>query len=70
MSLDLRAAYRWSLPKGHLHAFFELANATNRENPCCTEIEVNLNAGGRPVLEEETTFWLPLLPAIGVLWEF
>jgi hypothetical protein len=69
-TLDMRVRYTAPAKIGELTYFFELSNATNRENPCCVDFDVSFDAAGFPVLEQETKYWLPLLPAVGVLWQF
>ena len=70
VSLDLRAGYRWPLPRGQLNAFVEISNAANRKNPCCIDFDLDVDDTGRVQLEQTEEFWLPLLPAVGLLWEF
>jgi hypothetical protein len=69
-SLDFRLSRRWQLRKGTLLAFLEVSNATNRRNECCLDWDVEEDANGDAVLELSRDYWMPLLPAIGVLWEF
>ncbi len=64
-SLDLRLSRRWQMRKGSLLAFLEVSNATNRRNECCLDWDVDDGE-----LELSRDYWMPLLPAIGVLWEF
>ncbi len=64
-SLDLRLSRRWPLRKGSLLAFVEVSNATNRRNECCLDWDVDDGE-----LELSRDYWMPLLPAIGILWEF
>ncbi len=68
-SLDLRVSKRFALKRGRLTAFAELSNATNRQNRCCIDWDIETD-GGVPVLEHSADYWLPRLPAIGILWEF
>ena len=64
-SLDLRLSRRWPLRKGSLLAFVEVSNATNRRNECCLDWDIDEGE-----LELSRDYWMPLLPAIGILWEF
>ncbi len=64
-SLDLRLSRRWPVRKGSLLAFVEVSNATNRRNECCHDWDVDDGD-----LELSRDYWMPLLPAIGILWEF
>ena len=69
-SLDLRASRTLPLRIGSLDLFFEISNATNRDNPCCIDFDLEEDAGGGFFLEQETDAWLPRLASFGVLWEF
>ena len=68
-TLDLRANRRVPLRLGALDVFFELSNATNRDNPCCGDFDLEEDANGM-FLEQETDTWLPRLATFGVLWQF
>ncbi|MGB5247667.1 MAG: hypothetical protein WBN34_14035, partial [Woeseia sp.] len=70
MTLDLRVAYRSPVRIGELTTFFELSNATNRRNSCCVDFNLEEDSGPQPYLTLRDEYWFPLLPAIGVLWEF
>ncbi len=70
-SLDFRIARKWKLGQGALTAFLEVSNLTNRRNPCCLDFDLEEDeATGVDVFERGIDYWMPLLPAIGVLWEF
>jgi outer membrane receptor protein involved in Fe transport len=69
-SLDVRVSRSFALPKGDLTAFLEITNLYNRDNPCCTEYTVELDADGEPFLRAATGNWLPLVPSMGVVWRF
>ncbi len=70
-SLDFRISRKWLLPRGRLTAFFEVSNLTNRRNPCCLDWDLaDDDPSGAVALERGVDYWLPLLPAVGVLWEF
>ena len=70
-SLDFRVSRTWKLRRGSLMAFLEVSNLTNRENPCCLDFDYEEDEDtGEYVFERGRDYWLPLLPAIGVLWEF
>jgi hypothetical protein len=68
-SLDLRASRALALRVGSLDVFVELSNATNRQNPCCLDFDLEEDASGR-FLEQETETWLPRIATFGVLWQF
>jgi hypothetical protein len=65
LSLDLRATWTRSLPKGTLEVFGEIDNATNHDNPCCVSYSAS-SVGG---LSPEASSWLPRLYLLGVTWQ-
>jgi len=70
-SLDMRIARKWQLPRGKLSAFLEVSNLTNRRNQCCLDWELEEDeTTGEDVFERGIDYWMPLLPAIGILYEF
>ena len=69
-SLDLRAEYRRPLAVGSLALTFELTNALNRRNACCSELTAQQDSNGDTIFGTRERHWLPILPSIGVLWEF
>ena len=69
-SVDLRIARKWKLSRGALTAFLEVSNLANRRNPCCLDWDLEENDSEVEVLERGVDYWMPLLPAVGVLWEF
>jgi hypothetical protein len=69
-ALDLRGEYRRPVALGSFVITLEISNATNRRNQCCTEIEVEDDASGEPVIFGAPQHSLPLLPSLGIRWEF
>lgn len=69
-SLDFRLSRSFDVRRGSLLAFLEVSNVLNRRNPCCRDWDLVSTDAGDDVLEYGVDYWLPLLPAIGVLWEF
>ena len=69
-SVDVRMSRKFDVRRGSLLAFVEVSNLFDRHNECCLDWDVGENAAGDTVLERDRDFWMPLLPAIGVLWEF
>ena len=69
-SLDARISRSFDMPRGALTLFLEVTNLTNRQNVCCADFDLEEDADGNDVLDAGRDFWPPLLPAIGVLWEF
>ena len=69
-ALDLRVEYRRPLAVGSLSLSFEVTNAVNVGNTCCYElIRADDGAGGVTFSTRERD-WLPVVPSLGVLWEF
>jgi hypothetical protein len=69
-TLDLRAEYRKPLAIGSLAVTFEVTNAINEGNVCCQRlIPVDDGAGGTTFTTQDSD-WLPIVPSLGVLWEF
>jgi outer membrane cobalamin receptor len=69
-TLDLRAEYRRPLTIGSLALTFELTNALDRNNFCCSELIATDDGGGNTTFDTRKREWLPILPSIAVLWEF
>ena len=70
-SVDARISRRFKVGKGTITAFFEVANIFDRRNVCCRDYELaDGTSGSTAELELSHDFWLPRLPAIGILWEF
>lgn len=62
-NLDLRATWRKPIEIGVLEVALDVNNATNRANPCCTDLRLT---DGR--LEARTRSWLPRYINVGVVW--
>ncbi|CAN5246182.1 hypothetical protein BH24PSE2_BH24PSE2_20520 [soil metagenome] len=69
-NVDLRINRKFELPRGRLNAFIEVTNAFSHANPCCVEYDLEIDDAGQPMLLRSEDDWLPLLPSIGVLYEF
>jgi outer membrane receptor protein involved in Fe transport len=67
-SVDARVSRRFRVGKGTITAFFEVANLFDRKNLCCRDYD--FADGTNDELELSDDYWLPRLPAIGILWEF
>ncbi len=70
VTVDLRAEHRRPLATGSLAFTFELSNALNIGNTCCYKLIVNDDGAGGVAFTTRTSDWLPLVPSLGVLWEF
>lgn len=67
-SIDVRLARKWKLLRSRLTAFVEISNVTNRRNQCCLDWELEEDENtGEDVFERGVDYWMPLLPAVGVL---
>ncbi len=69
-SLDFRVSRDFQVKKGQLSAFFEVTNLTNRQNHCCVDYDTVEEEQGGVSLDAVYDNWLPIIPAIGILWEF
>ena len=69
-TLDFRISREFPVKIGRLSGFFEVTNATNRRNECCIDYDLDEDDDGNVFLDGAVDFWLPIIPAIGVLWEF
>jgi hypothetical protein len=69
-ALDLRAEYRRPLAVGSLAVTFEVTNAVNIGNGCCYELVPEDDGSGGVTFTTEKSDWLPVVPSVGVLWEF
>ncbi len=69
-SVDARLSRKFRLRKGSLLVFVEITNVFNRNNECCLDWDFSEDSASGDLLEREVDYWMPLLPAIGILWEF
>ncbi|MDH3266275.1 MAG: TonB-dependent receptor [Gammaproteobacteria bacterium] len=70
-AVDFRVSRKWKLQHGSFMAFLEVANLTNRQNECCLDWDLEEDElTGEDVFERGLDYWMPLMPAIGFLWEF
>ena len=68
--LDFRVGREIPVRHGRMSAFFEVSNATNRRNDCCVDYDIDEDAEGKVYLDRTVDHWLPLIPAVGIFWEF
>ncbi len=68
-SLDFRVSRQFDVGLGTLKAFAEITNVLDRENPCCVDYDVE-DEDGEIFIDRSVDYWLPLVPAIGLRWEF
>jgi outer membrane receptor protein involved in Fe transport len=69
-TLDFRVSREFPVQLGRLSGFFEVTNASNRRNECCLDYDIDEDDEGNVFLDRTVDNWLPIIPAIGVLWEF
>jgi hypothetical protein len=69
-TLDLRAEYRRPLSVGSLAVTFEVSNAVNVGNACCQRLILEDDGAGGTSFTTRESDWLPVVPSVGVLWEF
>jgi len=69
-TLDARASRRIDVSKGELTAFLEVSNLYDRQNPCCAKYRLITDGDGKQILSRNTGNWLPLIPSIGIIWQF
>ena len=62
-NLAIRASWRKPLKIGLLEIALDVNNATNRSNPCCTDLRMAPTG-----LETRTQSWLPRYLNVGVVW--
>ena len=71
ISLDARVARKYELGDGgRLTVFGQLNNMLNRGNKCCVEYEVEEFENGDPYLDLENKKGVPIVPSLGVTWQF
>ena len=69
-TLDLRVEYRKPLAIGRLAVTLEVTNAVNTANTCCQQLRAEDDGAGGVMFTTRESDWLPVVPSIGVLWEF
>lgn len=68
--VDFRVSREFPVKTGRLRAFFEVSNLTNRDNPCCIDFDLDEDEEGNVFLDRAVEHWLPIIPAVGITWEF
>ncbi len=68
--MDLRASRYFNLSKGRLAVIFELINAYSHDNVRIYDYAIQEPEGEDPYLEKLEYHWLPIMPSVGVTWEF
>jgi TonB dependent receptor/Carboxypeptidase regulatory-like domain/TonB-dependent Receptor Plug Domain len=70
MTVDARVSRRFALGSGSLLAFAQVTNLTNRKNLCCTELDLPDESSNPLFLEIQSLRSYPLVPAVGISYEF
>ncbi|MBX3702652.1 MAG: TonB-dependent receptor [Steroidobacteraceae bacterium] len=70
IGVDLRAEYRRPLAAGRLAVTIEVTNALNVGNSCCQQLVPTSDGADGVVFASRRSDWLPVVPSVGVLWEF
>ena len=69
-SVDARISRKFDVSRGSLTVFAEVSNLLDRDNVCCTDYDLETDENGNDYLSSSPDYLLPLLPAVGILWEF
>ena len=69
-SVDARVNRRVPISRGTLLFSAEVTNLLNRDNPCCVSYTTETLPDGETQLDTRLRYWLPLVPSLGVLWQF
>ncbi len=67
---DLRVNRYFDAGKGRLAVFLEMINLYNHTNVRTYEYDLDVQPNGQFVSTRNVEKWLPLLPSIGISWEF
>ena len=65
-ALDLRAEWRRPLAVGSLAVTFEVTNAVNIGNACCSELIAVEDGAGNTTFRTKTSDWLPVVPFVRI----
>lgn len=68
--VDARASRRFDVARGELTVFLEITNIYDRQNACCTKYRLQTDTSGNQTLLSNEGNWLPILPSLGVIWQF
>ena len=69
-SVDARISRKFDVRWGSLTVFAEISNLLDRNNICCIDYDLEFDENGNEFLDSSPDYLLPLLPAVGILWEF
>lgn len=69
--IDLRVSKLFPTLRGGWTVYLEVINLANRKNVCCTEdFQYEIEPGGSVTVTPEYQYWAPIVPSIGVGWQF
>jgi len=69
--IDFRLSKEKQLDNGVLTMFLEVTNLLSRDNECCVaDPYYQVNADGSVSVIQERDYWLPLIPSLGVRYQF
>lgn len=69
--LDLRVSKLFPTVRGGWTVFLEVINLTNRKNVCCTDdFQYEIEPDGSVTVTPEYGYWAPIVPSIGIGWQF
>ena len=67
-SIDLHVARVFNTGDSKVTLFLNVVNLLSDKNPCCVEFDFDDEEA--PFLTSETEYWLPMIPSLGLRWEF
>jgi outer membrane receptor protein involved in Fe transport len=70
MTVDARVSRRFAIGSGSLLVFAQVTNLLDRKNLCCTELDLPDEASNPATLEIQSRRSYPLVPALGISYEF
>jgi outer membrane cobalamin receptor len=71
LRFDMRASKTFVFRRSELRLFLEVINLTNRENICCVDdYELTEQENGAPLVLLEERSWAPIVPSLGLHWQF
>jgi outer membrane receptor protein involved in Fe transport len=69
--IDFRASKTQQLSNSTLTWFVEITNLLGTENECCIDnTDYYVDQNGDVIANQEKGYWLPMIPSLGVSWQF
>ncbi len=69
-TIDVRTSRRFDVARGELTTLLEISNLYNQSNACCTKYRLLPESNGNQALISNEGNWPPLIPSLGVIWQF